>query len=849
MDLFSKTAQKLEEATTQALSGVDEQGYAACDYVIPDEDKNPAGEFEASSTQQPTANFSRIKLTKAVVKWLRQGDNKYREFFVRRMKQLAAGDRSRILAKRLAGSKTIIFETYLEQKSGHRIIWTEGVDQSLLIWYVAKHKDVSRFAGLIDDAQSRSSRQLTLASALPEIREGGERTDSVVEGEDTVVLDPLGDTPLKLFEVHPNEIEKLRDPKWKPRLYLTPREREVVETTGTVLLLGRSGTGKTCIICNRMDYDRQRAEGQTEFSQLFVARSQRLCEYVKETVGSSGHVDGCPPRFATFVEVVQTVEKSLPISEQNVTTLFLPSQKMDFGRFKREVFQSEVSSNLDALVIWTNIRSFIKGSIEALQRTDGVLSKEDYVALGTRRCRLSEEQREFVYDVYILYEKHVKALGLWDDCDRITAIVRRLEYARVADSAAFQDIKYSKLYIDEVQDYTQAEIALFFYMGGPGDLFLSGDPAQSVAEGVEFRFEEVRSVGYHLYGEERRHLIPEKPKTVHVNFRSHCGILNVAASLLTCLFQVFPDSAKQLKEDRGLFFGPRPGVFHKVEAMRLQELVVKRKGIVILTHDRDVSQWKRALRGYPLVYGIREAKGLEFKEVIIVDFFIGLPEYIQKLWRDLLLGRDTAEISQRPEIEGHLKLLYTAVTRCIQRLFFAETASSVAGNAFIRWLTTTSTRPVSVRRRKEALAIKSSIDSVEKMVRTPDEWRSAGLDNAAMADTCDDLEKAEGWLEKAVYCFEQVADTALVSRARVHRSSLQFRVTLGETIRSNGVTVNVSKTEVDVALLTEKLLSERLFLEAKELCSMILPLLAGAYLGMFEDEVLRKIPSLDSDNV
>jgi hypothetical protein len=65
-------------------------------------------------------------------------------------------------------------------------------------------------------------------------------------------------------------------------MYLTSREREIVETSGTVLVLGQSGTGKACVICNRMDYDRQRAEGQFGFSQLFVARSHRLCSCVKE---------------------------------------------------------------------------------------------------------------------------------------------------------------------------------------------------------------------------------------------------------------------------------------------------------------------------------------------------------------------------------------------------------------------------------------------------------------------------------------------------------------------------------------------------------------------------------------
>jgi hypothetical protein len=835
-EMFSETTKRLEEAAVRALSEMNTppaSGLVATPSSAQDEEKDePASLLDSASLTQPEfqpENCDNIKLTSDVVKWLRRCDNKFREFFARRMKQLAAGDRSRILAKRLTGSETLIYETYLEQKSGQRILWTESDDGSLLIWYVAKHKSVSRLMGLIDDAENRSSRQLTSASTLPNIHDETEAkvVSEQVEAE-RIMLDPLGDTPLKLYEVAPDEIEKLSDPTWKPRLHLTTREREVVETPGTVLLLGRSGTGKTCVIGNRMDYDRQRAADDPTFSQLFVARSQGLCDYVKEAVDGENNA---AMRFDTFSEVVSSLEGTLPplsnTSSETKESLFLPSKKMDFSRFKRDFYKSDLSCGLDALVVWANIRSFIKGSIEALLGKDQSLSEDEYMDLGKKRCRLSPEQRKSVYATFERYDKYMKELGLWDDCDRVTALARRLEHARASDSLAFQEVKYNKLYVDEVQDYTQAEIAVFFYLCGPGDLFLAGDPAQSVVEGVEFRFEEIRSVGYHLYGEERRHLIPDKPKTVHVNFRSHCGILNVAAAVLSCLFRAFPDSAKQLKEDRGLFQGPRPGVFHKVEGTRLEQLVSKRDGIVVLTHDQSVSKWKRVLKDYPLVYGIREAKGLEFQEVILVDFFADIPTSLQKLWRNLLLGRDVADISGRPEIEGHLKLLYTATTRCIQRLFFAETSSSVAGDAFVRWLTTTSTMRFASDAEKsnqEALAVKNSVETVEKMVRTPDEWRSAGLDNAVMAESAHELSEMETWLDRALYCFEQVGDSELASRARTHRASIRFRLALARSGSSDEM--DAAQTELDAALLVEQLLSERLYLEAKEVCTAILPLLA-----------------------
>jgi hypothetical protein len=280
--------------------------------------------------------------------------------------------------------------------------------------------------------------------------------------------------------------------------------------------------------------------------------------------------------------------------------------------------------------------------------------------------------------------------------------------------------------------------------------------------------------------------------------------------------------------------------------VRLQELVKKRKGIVVLTHDDHVLRWKRSL-DYPLVYGIREAKGLEFQEVILVDFFggvpSGVPDSLQKLWRNLLLGRDMADVSRHPEVEGHLKLLYTAITRCIQCLFFAETSSSIAGDAFVRWLTTTTTTSLSeLRRGKEALAVKSSVENVDKMVRTPDEWRSAGLDNAVMAVSSEELSDSESWLEKAIYCFEQVGDAVLASKARTHKLSIRFRLNLEGMAGGDNETENVAQTELDAALLIEKLLAEGLLFEAREVCCSILPFLSVNTQNMLQEELISRLP-------
>ena len=62
------------------------------------------------------------------------------------MRQLSTGERSRELAKPLKGSASKEYETCLEQKSGHRILWQHTTANTILIWYVAKHKTICKRA-------------------------------------------------------------------------------------------------------------------------------------------------------------------------------------------------------------------------------------------------------------------------------------------------------------------------------------------------------------------------------------------------------------------------------------------------------------------------------------------------------------------------------------------------------------------------------------------------------------------------------------------------------------------------------------------------------------------------------
>ena len=187
-----------------------------------------------------------IKLTRGALKDVKALDTELRKSVVRKLDDLAFGRGGMTTRKALVGCRNVrIFETYVEnQGAGRRILWTELDDSSICIWYVAKHKDVSKMMKMIDEADERSERRLTSAAVLlsgtSEMKVDAQQKTI---GTDRIFLDPFSDTPLKVYDIPREEITKLESPKWTPRLHLTKQECEIVQTEGTVLLLGRSGPG------------------------------------------------------------------------------------------------------------------------------------------------------------------------------------------------------------------------------------------------------------------------------------------------------------------------------------------------------------------------------------------------------------------------------------------------------------------------------------------------------------------------------------------------------------------------------------------------------------------------------
>lgn len=258
----------------------------------------------------------------------------------------------------------------------------------------------------------------------------------------------------------------------------------------------------------------------------------------------------------------------------------------------------------------------------------------------------------------------------------------------------------------------------------PSCLFLAGDTAQTIASGVGFRFEELKSI---IFREELRHrelaaaaaaagaagqaaalLGPQQSAglvvhSLRVNYRSHNGLVRAAGAVSGLLTQLFPDTTDRLPPELGWFEGPRPLLKTLTRLPDMLANILDGEAVsadgdaevldfganqVVLV--RDEAARERLLTEAPefrlakaQILTIGESKGLEFNDVFIWDFFRESPcgqewravaqaaaDALQARGEPLPSGLSPLPFDPRAhaQLGECLKLFYVAVTRARRRV-------------------------------------------------------------------------------------------------------------------------------------------------------------------------------------
>ncbi|NWR71388.1 TRNK1 protein, partial [Centropus unirufus] len=470
-----------------------------------------------------------------------------------------------------------------------------------------------------------------------------------------------------------------------------------------------------------------------------------------------------------------------------------PRTFVTYDVFANEIWPKIIKgkSMYNPALVWKEIKSFLKGSFEALSCSGGKLTEEQYKKLGRKRSPNFTEDRSEIYHLFCLYEQLRSQRGYFDEEDLLYNLSQRL--------SKLGELPWSfhEFYGDEIQDFTQAELALLMKcINDPNSMFLTGDTAQSIMKGVAFRFSDLRSLFHYAsknsMNKKQRVRKPKRIYQLYQNYRSHSGILRLASGVVDLLQHYFPESFDRLPKDCGLFDGPKPTV---LESCSVSDLAILLRGnkrktqpiefgahqVVLVANETAKEKIPEEL-SLALVLTVYEAKGLEFDDVLLYNFFTD--SEASKEWKiissyspgsDVQVGsklliempfEDAAgmqkithfNVEMHKMLNGELKQLYTAITRARVNLWIFDEDSDKRAPAFKYFIKRELVQVVKADEKKDL------DDSMFAKTSTPEEWIAQG----------DYYAKHQFW-EVAAKCYQKGGAAEKSKLALTHDAVLKVR--------------------------------------------------------------------------
>jgi len=456
------------------------------------------------------------------------------------------------------------------------------------------------------------------------------------------------------------------------------------------------------------------------------------------------------------------------------------AHSVTFGLFREKYWNRlcRWRQDLDPALVFAEF-SIIKGSNPEVE----YLSREEYLSVNTKIYPKFYDRNE-IYDLFERYEKMKKFNYDYDSIDRTRAVLR------CAKRKALDGLQIDEIYIDECQDNQIVDLSLILKLFDRVDsIFLAGDTAQCIARGSSFRFQSVRSLifKWELF---RSQTNPNwngtlKPQQfeLNTNYRSHNGILRLASSVIELLERFFPESIDKLPQERGEIGGPRPLIFKgykNFETFILNYFSVSEQSgdpiefgaeqVIIVRDEKTQTRLKsnEPIKKACQILTIFEAKGMEFNDVLLYNFFTESPA--GEGWGLILSaiegfsGYVRAFSYERHYIlSSELKHLYVAVTRAREHIWIFDENSELSNPIWEYW---DHRGLIKVKRNGDGtpfpnLAKKSSVF----------EWNKKGRQYFGQRQ-----------YEQAIYCFEKSRNVELlnlsnayllrqVARSSIHDSS------------------------------------------------------------------------------
>jgi hypothetical protein len=437
-----------------------------------------------------------------------------------------------------------------------------------------------------------------------------------------------------------------------------PEQQEIYRHALPLIVIGPAGSGKTALTLEKM----KRAHGQVLYVTLspYLADNSRNIYYAHHYENEDQEIS-----FLSFREYLETMR--VPEGRE-ITYRVFASWLMRFPRQQRVA---------DAHRLYEEFRGVITGSIV----DKPYLSREDYLSLGIRQSIYLDEERDLVYTLFEKYLGFLKENSYYDPNILTHGYLKHVRQI------------YDFIVVDEVQDITNIQLQLILgSLKNPDNFILCGDSNQIVHPNF-FSWSTLKTMLYHAAALESQKVM----RILQSNFRNSAAVTGLSNKLLRIKQKRFGSIDREstylmnsLSENGGdiLFIKDTD----KVKRELNQKIRRSTKFAVLVMRDEE----KAAVRQFfdtPLLFSIQEAKGLEYENVILLNFISGERASFQEIIRgvnpedlegelEYMRARDKSDKSLEA-YKFFVNSLYVAITRAVQRIYLIE---SDHGHPLLRML-------------------------------------------------------------------------------------------------------------------------------------------------------------------
>ena len=413
-----------------------------------------------------------------------------------------------------------------------------------------------------------------------------------------------------------------------------------------LIIIGAAGSGKTVLVLEKLK--------QLKGNVAYISLSNYLVENARKIYFSQGYEnEESEVDFLSFHQYLESWQ-------------ILQGKEINFRAFEQWFIR-----HAQYLKIKEPYRVYeeFKGVLTGSPLHTSFLSKAEYLTLGIKQSIFTADKREEVYGLFVKYLEWMKENNFYD------SNMLSFEYLQLVKP------RYDYVMIDEVQDITGIQLKCILQsLNNKTNFILTGDSNQIVHPNF-FSWSKIKTYLYQ-HGTDNKQV-----QVLQVNYRNSPEVVRLSNDLLKIKNQRFGSIDKEsnylidtISTQKGEVLLMQDN--DKVEA-ELNRKTQDSTHYAVIVADNQLKDEARKYFKTPLIFSVQEAKGLEYENVILLNFISANPVE----FKEIINGVEADDIKQdilqyaRPADKNDkdaeiykffINSFYVAITRSVKNIYLFE---------------------------------------------------------------------------------------------------------------------------------------------------------------------------------